>query len=109
MAYGFLAIAICAEVLGTLALKASAGFTHSLASTLCVISYGIAFYFLALVVKTLPVGTTYAIWSGAGIVLITALGALWYKEIPDLPALIGMTFILLGVLIINVFSQTALH
>lgn len=109
MAYGFLAIAICAEVLGTLALKASSGFTHSLASTLCVISYGIAFYFLALVVKTLPVGTTYAIWSGAGIVLITALGALWYKEIPDLPALIGMTFILLGVLIINVFSQTALH
>ena len=109
MAYGFLAIAICAEVLGTLALKASSAFTHSLASTLCVISYGIAFYFLALVVKTLPVGTTYAIWSGAGIVLITALGALWYKEIPDLPALIGMTFILLGVLIINVFSQTALH
>lgn len=109
MAYGFLAIAICAEVLGTLALKASGGFTHSLAGTLCVISYGIAFYFLALVVKTLPVGTTYAIWSGAGIVLITALGALWYKEIPDLPALIGMTFILLGVLIINVFSQTALH
>jgi len=109
MGYGFLAIAICAEVIGTLALKASQGFTQSLASTVCVISYAVAFYYLSLVIKTLPVGITYAIWSGAGIVLITALGAMWYKEVPDTAALIGMAFILIGVVIINLFSNTTVH
>ena len=69
----------------------------------------IAFYFLSLVLKTVPVGIAYAIWAGMGIVLIASISAVIYKQIPDLPAIIGMAFIVLGVVIINVFSNTAAH
>ncbi|MDO6563356.1 multidrug efflux SMR transporter [Amphritea sp. 1_MG-2023] len=109
MGYWFLAIAISAEVLGTLALKASQEFTRPLASTLCVVGYLTAFYFLSLVLKTVPVGVAYAIWAGMGIVLIASIGAVIYREIPDMPAIIGMLFIIVGVVIMNVFSKTAAH
>lgn len=105
----YLIIAIIAEVIGTIALKASAGFTNLAASTACIVGYAIAFYFLALVMKTIPVGVTYAIWSGLGIVLITSISAVWYKELPDFPAIIGMGFILVGVIIINLFSNSGGH
>lgn len=105
----YLAIAIIAEVIGTIALKASTGFNNLTASVICIVSYAIAFYFLALVIKVVPVGIAYAIWSGAGIVLITSISAVWYKQIPDLAAIIGMVFILIGVLIINLFSKTTGH
>lgn len=109
MAWLYLAIAIFSEVVGTLALKISDGFVHPAASTVCVIAYGIAFYCLSLVVKTVPVGIAYAIWAGAGIVLITLLSALWFKQIPDLPAILGMGLIIAGVLTINVFSDSVSH
>ena len=109
MAWLYLSLAIVAEVIGTAALKASDGFNNSTASTICIIGYGIAFYLLSIVVKTVPVGVTYAIWSGAGIVLITAVGALWFKQIPDLPAILGLTLIIAGVLVINLFSKTVSH
>lgn len=109
MGYWFLAIAISAEVLGTLALKASQEFTRPFASTFCVVGYLTAFYFLSLVLKTVPVGVAYAIWAGMGIVLIASLSAVMYKEIPDVPAIIGMAFIIVGVVIMNVFSKTAAH
>ncbi len=109
MAWLYLAIAIVSEVIGTLALKASDGFSESGASTVCILAYGVAFYALSLVVKTLPLGVTYAIWAGAGIVLITAAGAVWYKQLPDAPALIGMVLIVTGVVIINVFSKSVSH
>ena len=66
----------------------------------------IAFYFLTLVLRTLPVGITYAIWSGLGIALVTLASAFLYKQIPDIPALVGMVFIVAGVAIINIFSKT---
>lgn len=69
----------------------------------------VAFYLLSIVVKTVPVGIAYAIWSGAGIVLITAVGIMWFKQIPDLPAVIGIGLIITGVLVINVFSKTVSH
>ncbi|UTF60089.1 multidrug efflux SMR transporter [Gilvimarinus sp. DA14] len=109
MAWLYLAVAIISEVIGTLALKASDGFSESGPSTICIVGYAIAFYALSLVVKTIPLGIAYAIWAGAGIVLITAAGALWYKQLPDAPALIGMALIVAGVVIINVFSSSVSH
>jgi small multidrug resistance pump len=109
MGYWYLAIAIGAEVIATLALKASDGFSHSTSSTICVIGYTVAFYFLSLVLKTVPVGIAYAIWAGMGIFLIASISAVIYKQIPDLPAIIGMCLILTGVVVINVFSKTVSH
>lgn len=109
MGYWYLAIAIGAEVMGTIALKASDEFSKPVATVLCVTGYLIAFYFLSLVLKTLPVGIAYAIWAGMGIVLIATISAVIYKEIPDLPAIIGMLLIIIGVVIINVFSTGAAH
>ena len=109
VAYIYLAIAIIAEVTATSALKASAEFTKIMPSLIVVIWYGIAFYFFTLVLKTMPVGITYAVWASLGIVLIVIVGAVIYKEIPDLPAVVGISFIVAGVVIINVFSKTINH
>ena len=104
-----LLIAIVGEVIGTTALKASEGFTRPLPSTIVVIGYGVAFYFLSLTLKTIPMGISYAIWSGVGIVLISLLGWIVFKQSLDAPALIGMGLIVAGVLVITVFSKTASH
>lgn len=109
MAYLYLAIAIIAEVAATTALKATEQFTRLGPSLVVVIGYGIAFYLLTLVLRTIPVGVTYAIWSGMGIVLVAMAGAAVYRQIPDLPAVIGMGLIVLGVIVINVFSGTVKH
>ena len=109
MAYLYLAIAIIAEVAATSALKASAEFTKLIPSTIVVVGYGVAFYFMTLVLRTIPVGITYAIWSGLGIVLVTIVGTVFYKQIPDFPAIIGMRLIVSGVVVIHVFSKTVSH
>jgi len=109
MGYFYLAIAIIAEVLGTSALKASEEFTKPIPSIAVVIGYGIAFYFLSLVLKTMPVGMAYAIWSGLGIVLITIVGIVVFNQKIDLPAVIGMSFIVCGVIIMNLFSNSVAH
>jgi len=109
MGYLYLALAIGSEVLATLALKESEGFTYLISSVVCFIAYTVAFFFLSLVLKTVAVGVAYAIWAGMGIVLIAAISAVFYKQIPDFPALMGMFLILSGVIIINVFSKTVNH
>ena len=109
MKYLYLAIAIVAEVAATTSLKASQEFTKLVPSIIVVIGYGIAFYFMALVLRFIPVGVTYAIWSGLGIVLVAAVGAIVYGEIPDLPAIIGMSLIIAGVITINLLSKTVSH
>lgn len=109
MGYLYLTIAIIAEVIATSALKASEEFTKTGPSILVVIGYGAAFYFLALVLKTIPVGIAYAIWAGIGIVLIAIVEAIMFKQIPDVPAVIGMILIISGVVVINVFSKTVSH
>jgi small multidrug resistance pump len=109
MAYLYLAVAIIAEVAATSALKASEEFTKLMPSLIVIIGYAAAFYFMTLVLRTIPVGITYAIWAGLGIVLVAIVGTVIYKEIPDLPAVIGMTLIVSGVVIINVFSKTVSH
>jgi len=109
MAYFYLAIAIIAEVAATSALKASAEFTRLVPSLIVIVGYGIAFYFMTLVLRSIPVGVTYAVWAGLGIVLVTIVGAILYKEIPDIPAVIGIGLIVAGVIVINVYSKTIGH
>ncbi len=109
MVYLYLAIAIVAEVAATSALKASAEFSRLLPSLIVIIGYALAVYFMTLVLRTLPVGITYAIWSGVGVVLVSVLGVFLYKQMPDLPAIIGMVLIVSGVVVIHVFSKTVNH
>ena len=103
---GLLALAILAEVAATMALKFSAGFTRLAPTAGALFGYGIAFYFMSLAMKTVPVGVIYAIWSGVGIVLIAGLSWVMYGERLDLPALAGIGLILAGVLVINLFSAS---
>jgi len=105
----FLLIAIVSEVIATSALKASNEFTKIIPSVVTVVLYAVAFYFLSLTLRTIPVGIAYAIWSGIGIVLVTVVAILVYGQKPDLPAIIGMGFIILGVVIINVYSKMKAH
>ena len=109
MGYFYLSIAIIAEVIGTSALKASQEFTKSGPSIIAIAGYGASLYFLSLVLKTIPVGIAYAIWSGIGVTLITITGAVLFQQMPDLPAIIGMTMIMAGVVIINGFSKIVSH
>ena len=104
-----LGLAIVAEVIGTTALKASEGFTRLVPSLIVVAGYGVAFYCLSLVLKSIPVGVTYAVWSGLGIVLITVVAYLVYGQRIDLAGLIGMGLIIAGVVVLNVFSKTSGH
>lgn len=106
MAYLYLLIAVIAEVIATSALNASKGFTQLIPSTITCIGYLIAIYFLALTMKSIPMGITYALWSGAGIVLISTIGWLVFKQHLDSAAMIGLAFILVGIVIINVFSNS---
>jgi|TARA_R110002073_G_scaffold45053_1_gene124561 multidrug transporter EmrE-like cation transporter len=109
MAYLYLAIAIVAEVIATSALKASGEFTKIVPTVIVVVGYGVAFYFLSIVLKTIPVGIAYAIWSGLGIVLIALVGLVVFHQRLDFAAILGMLLILAGVIVINVFSKSAGH
>lgn len=104
-----LAIAIVAEVIGTTALKASHEFTRLWPSLIVVVGYGTAFYFMALSMRVLPVGIMYAIWSGMGIVLVSIIGWVVYRQALDVPAIIGMGLIIAGAIVINVFSKSVGH
>ena len=109
MIYFYLLVAIALEVIATSALKATDGFTRLAPSLVTLIGYGLAFYFLSLTLRTMPVGIVYAVWSGAGVVLITAIGWVYYRQALDLPALIGLGLIIAGVLVVNLFSQSVPH
>ncbi|MGA8862967.1 MAG: multidrug efflux SMR transporter [Gallionella sp.] len=102
----YLAIAIVTEVIGTSALKSSEGFTRLLPAAVVLVSYSISFYLLSLTLRTIPVGIVYAIWSGAGIVLLAFIGTFFFRQTLDTPAIIGISLILAGVVVINLFSQT---
>ncbi|QKK01246.1 MAG: QacE family quaternary ammonium compound efflux SMR transporter [Pseudomonadota bacterium] len=102
----YLSIAIVAEVIGTSYLKSAEGFTRLGPSLAVVASYTVAFFFLGLALKTLPVGIAYAIWAGVGVALIALAGYAFFGQRLDAPALVGMALIVAGVVIINVFSRT---
>ena len=105
MGYFYLFIAIIGEVIATTYLKSTNNFTEFLPSTYVVIGYGTAFYFMMLAMKTIPIAITYSIWAGIGISAITILGALKYKEIPDMLAILGLFLIVIGVIILVFFSK----
>jgi small multidrug resistance pump len=106
MHYLFLVISIIAEVIATTALKASASFSKLWPSLVVVFGYGIAFYCLSIALRKIPIGIAYAIWCGIGIVFISILGWVFYRQSLDAPAWIGIVLIMTGVVIINVFSRS---
>ncbi|MEO9780386.1 MAG: multidrug efflux SMR transporter [Sedimentitalea sp.] len=107
--YIYLLLAIVAETIGTTALQASQQFSRFGPSVVVVISYGIAFYLLAMALRFMPVGVAYAIWSGLGIVLIALIGLVMFGQKLDLAAIIGLGLIIAGIAIIQLFSNTATH
>jgi small multidrug resistance pump len=109
MQYLFLAIAIAAEVTGTSFMKLSNGFTKPGPSLVTIGGYAIAFYFLSLTLRTMPTGIAYAIWSGAGIVLIATIAWVFQGQKLDMAALFGMGLILAGVAVLNLFSSSTAH
>lgn len=107
--YLYLAIAIAAEVVATTSLKAVAGFSKPLPLLLVVSGYVLAFSMLVLVMRTLPVGVVYAIWSGLGIVLVSLVAMFVYGQHLDPAALLGIGLIIAGVLVIQLFSRASGH
>jgi|SRR5690554_757384 small multidrug resistance pump len=104
-----LSIAVLAEVVATTSLKATAEFTRFWPSVLVVSGYLVAFYFMTISLRTLSVGIMYAIWAGAGIVLVSIAGWFVYRQNLDAPAIIGIGLIVSGVIIINLFSKSIVH
>jgi len=107
--YLFLAAAILCETIGTSFLKKTEQFTKIGPTIIFVVAMAASFYFLSFALKGIPVGITYAIWSAVGIVLISTVGYFAFKQSLDLPAIIGIGFIVVGVIIINVFSKSTAH
>ena len=107
--YIYLTLAIVFEIIATTFLKKSEEFSKLTPSIITVIGYSAAFYFLSLTLRQIPVGITYAIWSGVGIIFITIIGIVAFKQVPDLPAIIGIALIVIGVIIINIFSKMGTH
>jgi small multidrug resistance pump len=107
--YLWLALAIVAEVIGTAALKASDGFSRLGPSLVTAASYGVAFVCLSIVLKTMPTGIAYAIWSGVGIVLISGVGWLWFGQKLDGAAVVGLALIIAGVAVVNLLSGSVRH
>ena len=105
----YLLIAIIVEVIGTSGLKASDGFTRLWPSLLTIVAYCTSFFFLSLTLRIIPVGIAYAVWGGVGIVLITFVGWIYFGQRLDVPAILGMSLIVSGVVILNVFSKTVPH
>ena len=106
MKWIYLIIAIITEVIATSALKESEGFTKAIPSLIVIIGYSMTFYFMSLTLREMSVGITYAIWSGMGILLITLIGYFRYNQMLDAPAVLGMSFIALGIIILRVFSNS---
>lgn len=105
----YLTMAIVAEVIATTMLKASEGFTRLWPSLLVVLGYGVAFWGLSMVVKSMPLGIVYAIWSGMGIVLVSVAAVFVYQQKLDWPAIVGLGLIIAGVLVINLLSKASVH
>ena len=107
--YVYLIVAVAAETIGTTALQASNQFTRLGPTVVVVIAYAIAFYFLGVALKYIPVGIAYALWSGLGIVLIAVIGFAVFGQTLDLAAVLGLSMIIGGIAVIQLFSNSATH
>lgn len=105
----YLAVAIVSEVVATSALKATDEFTRWFPTLLVVVGYASAFYFLTLTLRTIPLGVTYAIWSGVGMALISLVGWIVYHQTLDAAAFVGISLIVAGVAVLNFFSKAVPH
>lgn len=103
----YLAIAILSEVVATSLLKAADGFTRWVPSVIVIAGYACSFFFLSLTLRAIPLGIAYAVWSGVGLALVSLVGWVVYKQTLDLPALIGIGLIVAGILVLNLFSDSA--
>ncbi|MBI5943783.1 MAG: multidrug efflux SMR transporter [Chloroflexi bacterium] len=101
--------AVVSEVTATTALKFSEGFTKLVPSLVVVVGYGLSFYLLSLSLNVIPIGTAYALWSGIGIVLTVIAGVILWREQMDWARAIGIALIIMGILVINLFSKAAAH
>jgi small multidrug resistance pump len=109
MAWIYLLIAVAFEVVATTALKLTDGFTRLWPSLVSIGGYGFAFYFLSLTLRTMPVGIVYALWCGLGIFFITGIAWVFYRQVLDLPAMLGLGLIILGIAVISLFSRSILN
>ena len=109
MAYIYLGLAIIAEVIATSTLKATNEFTRVVPTIVVLVGYGTSLFLLTLVLRTIPVGITYAVWAGLGIVLVAIVSSIAYRQIPDWPAIIGMGLIVAGAVTIHLFSKSVEH
>ena len=109
LTYGSLAVAIVLEVIGTTFLQQSQQFTRAVPTISMAVCYLAAFYLLSIALRTLPVGIAYGIWSGLGIVLVSAVGVVVFRQTLDLAAIIGLGLIVAGVVVVNVFSNSVSH
>ncbi|GAB6070441.1 SMR family transporter [Thiomicrorhabdus hydrogeniphila] len=109
MVYFYLALAVVFEVIATSFLKLSEGFTNLWPSVIVVVGYSLAFFFLSQTLKHLPLGLTYALWAGLGVIVLNIVGIVLFKQVPDTAAWLGMGLIMAGVIVIQIFSKTSSH
>lgn len=109
MAWTILGFAIIAEVIATTALKYTEGFTKLLPTMISLLGYGLSFFALSRILNQIPLAIAYAIWSGAGISLVGMIAWIWLGQKLDMGAIIGISFIIAGVIIINLFSNAIAH
>ena len=108
-AYTFLALAIALEITGTSFVKDTEGFTRWVPSIICLVTICFSYYLMSHVVGFIPVGITYATWSGLGIAAITIIGVFKYNQIPNIPTIIGLVLIIVGVIIVNTMNDTQVN
>ena len=104
-AYIFLGVAIVLEITGTSFVKDTEGFTKWIPTIICLVTICFSYYLMSHVVSVIPVGITYATWSGLGITAITIIGIFKYKQIPNLPTIVGLALIIIGVIIVNTMNN----
>ncbi len=109
MPWFLLTLAIIGEIVGTTALKLSEGFTRPLPGIVAIIGYAVAFYFLAMVLRTIPIGVAYAVWSGVGVAAMALIGLVMFGQRLDPAAIIGIALIVAGVVVLNTMSGTSGH
>ena len=109
MQWLWLAVAILAEVTATSALKSSDGFRRLGPSAVVACGYALSLYLLSLTLDVLPVGVVYAIWSGAGVALVTLAGRFFFKQVLDRAAIVGIAMIVSGVVVLQLFSGSVTH
>ena len=109
IAYGYLAIAIICEVIGTTFLVKSEQFTRLVPTVIMGVLYAISFYLLTQTIKTIPIGIAYALWGGIGIVLTALIGLVFFKQTLDTAAVVGIAMIVGGIVVMNLLSNSVGH